>query len=266
MQENTARSGDRVTILAAPKPQEFVRHRAAFYQAGQPLLAAGTRLQAPEIAVLAAAQSAQVKVFRRPKVAILSTGSELGTIDRPLQPGQIVDSNQYALAALVQQLGATPIRLGSVPDDRAALETAITHAIAQADIVLSTGGVSVGDYDYVDEILATLNAHIPIHSVAIKPGKPLTVATLSPPIHPSTHPPIHPLLRPPRQPRLRLGDLLALRPACAPETIGTTPTLATDLCEGQNSIGFAIGRQARVLSLGATAPEAGGIRIRFGGR
>lgn len=184
MQENTERAGDRVTIRSAPQPQEFVRHRAAFYQAGQPLLAAGMRLQAPEIAVLAAAQSAQVRVFRRPKVAILSTGSELGAIDRPLQPGQIVDSNQYALAALVQQLGAEPIRLGSVPDDRAALETAIREAIAQADIVLSTGGVSVGDYDYVDEILASLNAKIAIRSVAIKPGKPLTVATFSPSSHP----------------------------------------------------------------------------------
>ena len=184
MQENTTRSGDRITILTAPRPQEFVRHRAAFHQAGQPLLAAGIRLQAPEIAVLAAAQCAQVKVFRRPRVAILSTGNELGSVDRPLQPGQIVDSNQYALAALVQQLGAEPLRLGRVADDRAALEAAIAGAIAQADIVLSTGGVSVGDYDYVDEILAALNAKIPIRSVAIKPGKPLTVATFPAPLAP----------------------------------------------------------------------------------
>ncbi len=184
MQEHTTRSGDRVTILTAPRPQAFVRHRAAFYQAGQPLLPAGIRLQAPEIAVLAAAQCAQIPVFRRPRVAILSTGSELGSVDRPLQPGQIVDSNQYALAALVQQLGAEPIRLGSVADDRAALETAIAGAIAQADIVLSTGGVSVGDYDYVDEILAHLGAEIPIRSVAIKPGKPLTVATFPAPLAP----------------------------------------------------------------------------------
>ncbi|HEY9909481.1 MAG TPA: gephyrin-like molybdotransferase Glp [Thermosynechococcaceae cyanobacterium] len=179
MQENTQRSGDRVSILVAPQPQAFVRHRAAYYKAGATLLKPGLRLQAPEIAVLAAAQCTQVRVFRRPKVAILSTGNELVSLDRPLQPGQIVDSNQYALAALVRQLGAEPVLLGIVPDDRVALQRAMKQAIDQADVVLSTGGVSVGDYDHVEEILAALKAEIPIRAVAIKPGKPLTVATFS---------------------------------------------------------------------------------------
>ena len=179
MQENTQRSGDRVSILVAPQPQAFVRHRAAYYKAGAILLKPGLRLQAPEIAVLAAAQCTQVRVFRRPKVAILSTGNELVSLDRPLQPGQIVDSNQYALAALVRQLGAEPVLLGIVPDDRVALQRAMKQAIDQADVVLSTGGVSVGDYDHVEEILAALKAEIPIRAVAIKPGKPLTVATFS---------------------------------------------------------------------------------------
>ncbi|PZV11004.1 MAG: molybdopterin molybdenumtransferase [Leptolyngbya sp.] len=177
IQEETQRSGDRVTIFATPKPHAFVRDRGAYYQAGAPLLAAGLRLQAPEIAVLAAAQCAQVRVYRRPKIAILSTGSELVAIDQPLQPGQIVDSNQYALAALVAQAGAEPLLLGRVPDQPEALKTAIQQAIAVADMVLSSGGVSVGDYDYVDEILAALGATIHIRAVAVKPGKPLTVAT-----------------------------------------------------------------------------------------
>jgi molybdopterin molybdotransferase len=177
MQEETQRQGNVVTILSAPKPQAFVRHQASFYQAGNPLLPAGTVLQAADIAVLAAAQCPRVRVYRRPRVAILSTGSELVEIDYPLQPGQIVDSNQYALAALVAQAGAEPIRLGIVPDQPEALQPAIASAIAAADVVLSSGGVSVGDYDYVDQILASLGAAIHLRSVAMKPGKPLTFAT-----------------------------------------------------------------------------------------
>jgi molybdopterin molybdotransferase len=181
MQEETQREGDRVTILAAPQPGAFVRHRAAFYRAGEPLLQAGICLQAPEIAVLAAAQCDRIPVYRRPRVAILSTGDELVQIDQPLQPGQIVDSNQYALAALIRQAGAEPVPLGIVVDQPAALQAAIAHAISTADVVLSSGGVSVGDYDYVEQILATLGAAIHIRAVAIKPGKPLTVATFDRP-------------------------------------------------------------------------------------
>lgn len=177
MQEKTRREENRVFILDAPKPQEFVRHKASFYQAGTQLLPAGIKLNAPEIAVLAAAQCPQLSVYRRPRVAIFSTGDELVPIEQPLQPGQIVDSNQYAIAALVRQSGAEPILLGIVKDDPVALEKVIAHAVAIADIVLSSGGVSVGDYDYVDKILESLRAKIHIRAVEIRPGKPLTVAT-----------------------------------------------------------------------------------------
>ncbi len=177
MQEKTRREENRVFILDPPKPQEFVRHKASFYQAGTQLLPAGIKLNASEIAVLAAAQCPQLSVYRRPRVAIFSTGDELVTVEQPLQPGQIVDSNQYALAALVRQSGAEPLILGIVKDDPVALEKVINHAIAIADIVLSSGGVSVGDYDYIDKILESLRAKIHIRAVQIRPGKPLTVAT-----------------------------------------------------------------------------------------
>ncbi|MEH2216032.1 MAG: gephyrin-like molybdotransferase Glp [Nostoc sp.] len=178
MQEKTRREENRVFILAAPKPQEFVRHKASFYQAGTQLLPAGIKLNASEIAVLAAAQCPKLSVYRRPRVAIFSTGDELVPIDRPLQSGQIVDSNQYALAALVKESGAEPLLLGIVKDDPVTLEKVITQAVAIADIVLSSGGVSVGDYDYVEKILQSLSAKIHIRSVEMRPGKPLTVATL----------------------------------------------------------------------------------------
>jgi len=178
IQEQTRREENHVLILAAPKPQEFVRHRASFYRAGTVLLPPGITINAPEIAVLAAAQSTQMTVYRRPRVAILSTGNELATPDQPLQPGQIVDSNQYALAALVAQTGAEPLQMDIVPDQKQALKSAIATAVQTSDVVLSSGGVSVGDYDYVEQILASLKAEIHIRAVAVKPGKPLTVATL----------------------------------------------------------------------------------------
>jgi molybdopterin molybdotransferase len=182
MQEQTRREGnDRVAILASPKePGAFVRLKASYYKAGTPLLPAGIPLKAPEIAVLAAAGRTQVSVYRRPVVAIFSTGNELVSPSQPLQPGQIVDSNQYALAAFVAQSNAVPLPLGIVPDRPEALKKAIAMAVVSADVVLSTGGVSVGDYDYVEEILAQVKAEIHITAVAVKPGKPLTVATFPP--------------------------------------------------------------------------------------
>jgi molybdopterin molybdotransferase len=178
MQEHTDRDGDQITILEAPKPEQFVRKQGVYYQAGAPLLPAGITLNAAEIAILAAAQCVEVPVFRRVKVAILSTGSELVEPHQPLQPGQIVDSNQYALAALVQQMGAEVMALGVVSDRPERLKVAMQAAIDQADIVISSGGVSVGDYDFVDRLLEELGATIHVRSVAVKPGKPLTFATL----------------------------------------------------------------------------------------
>lgn len=177
MQEVTQRDGDQVTILEAPKSGQFVRHQAEFHRAGAPLLPAGIRLNPPEIAVLAAAQCPQIPVYRRLRVAILSTGDELVLPNQLLQPGQIVDSNQYALAAAIAQIGAIPIPLGIVADDPKVLRQAIADALSQADVVISSGGVSVGNYDYVEQILQELGATLHIRQVAVRPGKPLTVAT-----------------------------------------------------------------------------------------
>lgn len=183
IQERTHRQGKVVQILATPAPQAYVRRRGAFYQAGDSVLAQGTLLGAPELAVLATVQCPQVSVYRRPVVAILSTGNELVAPGQPLKPGQIVDSNQYALATLVAQAGGEPQLFGIVPDQPELLQAAIAKAVNTADLVISSGGVSVGDYDYVDRILGDLGAEIQIRAVAVKPGKPLTVA-----IFPSTGP------------------------------------------------------------------------------
>ena len=178
MQEQTRRRDNLVEILVAPPaPGDFVRHRGEFYQAMTPLLQPGVRLAASDIAVLASAQATEVPVFRRPRIAIFSTGDELVGVGEPIGPGQLVDSNQYALAVAATAAGCEAVRLGIVKDDKRVLQEAIDRALKAADVVISTGGVSVGEYDYVEEIILSLGGTIHITSVAIKPGKPLTVAT-----------------------------------------------------------------------------------------
>ncbi|TAF54640.1 MAG: molybdopterin molybdenumtransferase MoeA [Oscillatoriales cyanobacterium] len=178
MQEDTTREGDRVVIHRAPNQVgQFVRFKGEFYQSGNTLLPAGILLAAAEVAILAAAQCTSVRVFRRPRVALLSTGRELVSPDQPLLPGQIVDSNQAAIASFLEDQGAVVLPFGIIADDPRVTAAAIAQAIEEADIVISTGGVSVGDYDYVEEVLEHLGGTIHLRSVAIKPGKPLTVAT-----------------------------------------------------------------------------------------
>ncbi|MDJ0845344.1 molybdopterin molybdotransferase MoeA [Crocosphaera sp.] len=177
MQEKTHQEGKKVTVLSPPNYLgEFVRKRGSFYQAGEILLPSGLNINEPEMAVLATAQCSDLQVYRRPRIAILSTGNELITPSQTLQPGQIIDSNQYALKAFVVKNGGIPISLGIVKDQPKIIKQKIIEAINQADCVLSTGGVSVGDYDYIVQILAELGGEIKINRVAMKPGKPLTVA------------------------------------------------------------------------------------------
>lgn len=180
MQEDTERIDDSLYLKVKPTQGEYVRRQGEFIQAGTKLISAGTKLGATEIGALASARCQQVKVFRQPKVAIISTGNELVSLEdfQILQSGLIIDSNQYALSALIAQAGAIAIPLGTVRDHQADLEQVMQQAIASADLVISTGGVSVGDYDYVDEILEKMGADIYVRTVAIKPGKPLTVASL----------------------------------------------------------------------------------------
>uniref|UniRef100_B8HWY9 Molybdopterin molybdenumtransferase n=1 Tax=Cyanothece sp. (strain PCC 7425 / ATCC 29141) TaxID=395961 RepID=B8HWY9_CYAP4 len=179
-QEQTQRRGEEVLIFTTGALGDFVRYQGSYYRAGSALLRAGTLIQAAELAVLATVQCTQIPVFRRPEVVILSTGNELVSPGDPLGPAQIVDSNQYALAHLVTQAGARVVSQQRVGDSAADLRAAIQTALNQADLILSSGGVSVGDYDLVEPILAELGGEIHIRAVAIKPGKPLTVATFPP--------------------------------------------------------------------------------------
>ena len=257
IQENARADGDRVAIDAAPDgPGTFVRRRGAFYRGGDPLLPPGTPLGPPEIAVLAAAQITSIPVWRRPRVAILSTGNELVPPDRPLARGQIVDSNRYALAAFVAACGAVPVPLGIFKDRPEELRQGMARAIASADLVLSTGGVSVGTYDFVEELLGELGGEIRIRSVAIKPGKPLTVATF-----PHSHCSYFGL---PGNPVSALASCWRFVSAALKKCAGRPgpwgpPRLRVPTLGGSPS-----GGQAGDLSLGEFNPERRALRLRAG--
>ncbi|MGZ3425567.1 MAG: molybdopterin molybdotransferase MoeA, partial [Polyangia bacterium] len=177
MQEHCERSGERVRLRRAVKLRDHIRDRGEDVRAGQVVLRRGVTLRAAELGALASARRAQVAVTRRPEVAILSTGDELRDADQPLVPGAIADTNSYALAALVREAGGAPRVLPIVRDDKAVLAAAIDDA-RRADLIVSTGGVSVGEHDHVKAVLAELGAELTAWRVDMKPGKPVALAVL----------------------------------------------------------------------------------------
>lgn len=154
-----------------------IRKRGEDVRAGALLLPSGTRLGAAEIALLAGIQKIEVTVARRPTVAILSTGDELVEVDEPRRPGTIVNSNGYALAELVRAAGAVAVPFGIVRDDRQATIDAFDRA-TECDFILSSGGVSVGAFDFVKDALDALGAETKFWRVAMKPGKPVVLSAL----------------------------------------------------------------------------------------
>jgi molybdopterin molybdotransferase len=177
MQEHCERAGERVRLRRAVKLREHIRDRGEDLRKGEVVLRVGVTLRAAELGTLASARRAQVAVTRRPVVAILSTGDELRDADQPLDPGAIADSNSYALAALVREAGGEPRVLPIVRDDKALLAAAIADA-RTADLIVSTGGVSVGEHDHVKAVLADLGAELTAWRVDMKPGKPVALAVL----------------------------------------------------------------------------------------
>ena len=175
--EDTRAEGAKVAILDPDEEGVNIRRRGEDVQAGQVVVTAGTYCGPGELAVLASLQQAFVPVRRRPVLAILSTGDELVELDEPLAPGKIVNSNTYGLAALALANGALPLMLPIVRDEEAQIRRAVENALS-ADFILSSGGVSVGDYDYVKKVLDDLGAQAKLWRVAMKPGKPLFFCTL----------------------------------------------------------------------------------------
>ena len=172
MQEDCVAEGDAVVINALPRPGENIRRAGEDIEAGAQILAAGTRMTAAEMGLAASVGLAQVPVFKRLRVACFFTGDELVTPGTPLAPGQIYNSNRYTLTGLVNDLGCELIDLGIVPDTLEATEAALARAAREADVVVTSGGVSVGEADYVKTAVETLG-RVEMWKVAMKPGKPV---------------------------------------------------------------------------------------------
>ena len=170
--EDTRAAGSRVEILEGDDLAANIRRRGEDMKLGERLIAAGTELGPGEVGVLATVQRTFVPVHRRPRLAILSTGDELVEIDEPLEPGKIVNSNTATLAAMARAHGAEPVMLPVAPDDEDRIREAVETALA-SDFILSSGGVSVGEYDYVKKVLTDMGAEEILWRVAMKPGKPL---------------------------------------------------------------------------------------------
>ena len=155
-----------------------VRPAGGDIAAGTTVIEAGTVLRASEIGVLASLGFGTVKVIRRPVAAILATGNELIEPSEPYQPGKIYNSNSYGVAAAVRAAGGIPKRLGIARDTVESISAALQEGMAEADVVISTAGVSKGDYDLVKDVLAQ-HGRIELWSVRMRPAKPLAFGMLS---------------------------------------------------------------------------------------
>ncbi len=172
IQEEVDQDGDVLRIHAGHLPGENVRQAGEDIAIGQVILSPGTRIMPAALGLLASLGISEVRVKRRVRVAYFSTGEELRSINQPLVEGTIYDSNRYTLFGMLMRLGAVPIDLGVVRDRRDDTRHALLDAAAKADVVITTGGVSVGEADLVKELLNTVG-DISFWQVAIKPGRPL---------------------------------------------------------------------------------------------
>ncbi|MCQ4110450.1 molybdopterin molybdotransferase MoeA [Aeromonas sp. JL9] len=177
MQEETQADGDRITFLAQPEPGQNIRRAGSDIGKGACVLPAGTRLTPREMPLLASLGVATVAVRRPLKVAIFSTGDELKPVGTPLAHGDIYDSNRYGVRAMLARLGCDCLDLGIIPDDPAQLRAAFIRADEEADVLITTGGVSVGEADFTKQLLDELG-EIGFWKLAIKPGKPFAFGRL----------------------------------------------------------------------------------------
>jgi molybdopterin molybdotransferase len=175
MQEDTRpdpHAASEVLILAPAKPGDYVRPRGEDVKRGSVLAEAGQALTAGRMGLLAAVGLTRVRVARQPIVGLLATGSELREPGQPLAPGQIYESNRLALRVLIQRTGAIPRTFPLVADDLGATRQALAEAFEQCDAVATSGGVSVGELDFVKGAFEQLGGELQFWKVAIKPGRP----------------------------------------------------------------------------------------------
>ncbi|TXI44382.1 gephyrin-like molybdotransferase Glp [Methylophilus sp.] len=172
MQEHTATENGKVTLLKTPAVGANIRLTGEDIALGQSVLLRGHQIQAADMGLLASLGIAEIQVYRRLKVAFFSTGDELVSVGQPLQTGQIYDSNRYSLWGMLQALGTDVHDLGNVADNPAALEKTLLDAAAAHDVVITSGGVSVGEADFMKQLLAK-HGQVLFWKINMKPGRPL---------------------------------------------------------------------------------------------
>ncbi|MBL0456788.1 molybdopterin molybdotransferase MoeA [Aeromonas enteropelogenes] len=177
MQEETRADGERITFLCQPVPGQNIRRAGSDMAKGACVLCAGTRLTPREMPLLASLGIATVSVRRPLRVAIFSTGDELKPVGTPLAHGDIYDSNRYGVKAMLARLGCDCLDLGILPDNPDLLRAAFIRADQEADVLITTGGVSVGEADFTKQLLDELG-EIGFWKLAIKPGKPFAFGRL----------------------------------------------------------------------------------------
>jgi molybdopterin molybdotransferase len=177
MQENVERLAEgRIRPLHIEPPGRYVRPMGLDFVAGAELLGPGLRLDSRHVALAATAGITALEVCRAPRVAILSTGDELVAAGQIPGAGQIVSSNALALSVRAREAGAEPLDLGIVPDTLAATVAALERGLAEADLVVTSGGASVGDHDHIRPALEALGFRLDFWKIALRPGKPMLLA------------------------------------------------------------------------------------------
>ena len=172
MQEDCEARGDAVAVNTVPATGQWVRRRGEDVMQGDVVLAAGTRLTPQALGLAAAVGAAELSVVRRPRVALFSTGDELVMPGEPLKPGAIYNSNRFTLRALIQAMGCDCTDIGIVPDRLDATREALRRAAEGHDLIVTSGGVSVGEEDHLRPAVQA-EGRIDLWQIAIKPGKPL---------------------------------------------------------------------------------------------
>ncbi|HEV7719235.1 MAG TPA: gephyrin-like molybdotransferase Glp [Arsenicitalea sp.] len=178
MQEQAIANGNEISFTVEPRPGQSVRRKGADFAEGDSLLPVGTVLSPAALMLAASANRATLSVTRRPRIAIIATGDELVRPGNALGPDQIVASNSFGLIAQLAPLAREIIDLGIVPDDRSLIEAALLRAFdAGVEVIITSGGASVGDRDYVQEVLLDLGVKLDFWKIAMRPGKPLMFGT-----------------------------------------------------------------------------------------
>ncbi len=172
MQEKVKVDGDYITFTDALKPNMNVRFAGEDLQVGQIVLTSGHLIRAADLGLLASLGISQISVYRKLKVAFFSTGDELASLGDTLKKGQVYDSNRYSLYGMLSRFALEVIDMGAIPDDLKLLEDTLLSAAKQADVVITSGGVSVGEADYMKLLLAK-HGHVMFWKIAMKPGRPL---------------------------------------------------------------------------------------------